>query len=91
MGFVGKKVAGGEEVDGTGPGGGGGAAPSPGSCSPCTLTSLHLLLLLLQCFMLPRHTPLPIAVHLFLQFFLTDSRSPSKHPASRIPKNVGLY
>ena len=57
MGLVGKKVAAGE-VDGTGPGGGGGAAPSPGSCPPCT-TNLHLLLLLLQCFMLPSHTPLP--------------------------------
>ena len=30
MGFVGKKVAGGEEVDGTGPGGGGGAAKRGG-------------------------------------------------------------
>ena len=56
MGLVGKKVAAGE-VDGTGPGGGGGAAPSPGSSPPCT-TNLHLLLLL-QCFMLPSHTPLP--------------------------------
>ena len=74
-----KKVC---EVDGTEPPawGEGSAATSPGSCPPPCTTNLHLLLLQLQCFMLPSHTALPPSLPIVAPLLLANFSNWHKVP-----------